>query len=226
MRKFSQILKKCPLFLGIDEDFLYKMLECLGARVVEYEKSFTVFAEGSAARHIGVVLSGAVQIEQIDYFGKRSILSKVGAGGLVLAEFACAESDYLPVSAVATEPTVVMHLSCSHILHTCSNACGFHHTLIYNLMKALATDCISYHRRIEITSKRTTREKLLAYLSSMAKETGKRSFDIPFNRQELADYLEVDRSGLSVEISKLIKEGYIEAKKRRFTLLDDEDDFY
>ena len=85
-------------------------------------------------------------------------------------------------------------------------------------MKGLAKRTVAFHERIEITSKRTTREKLLAFLSTAARRDGSTSFDIPYNRQELADYLEVDRSGLSVEIGKLAREGMIKADKRHFTI--------
>ena len=112
-----------------------------------------------------------------------------------------------------------MLIDCSHILHTCANNCGFHQQLIFNLMKDLATKTILFHQRIEITSKRSTREKLLTYLAMQAKRVGSNSFDIAFDRQELADFLEVDRSGLSAEISKLRREGILESTKNHFELL-------
>ena len=112
-----------------------------------------------------------------------------------------------------------MLIDCSHILHTCSNHCGFHQQLIFNLMKDLASKTIMFQQRIEITSKRSTREKLMTYLILQARKVSSDSFDIPFDRQELADYLEVDRSGLSVEISKLRNEGVIECKRNFFKLL-------
>ena len=219
MRKYLEILKKCPLFNGIAEDNLLRMLTCLGARVTAFDKKYTIFAEGTPARHIGIVLSGSAQIIQVDYYGNRSILSEVAPSEIFGEAFACAESRNLPISVIATDPCEVMLIECSHILHTCQNNCGFHQALIFNLMKDLATKNILFHQRIEITAKRSTREKLLAYLVLQAKNTGSDSFEIPFDRHELADYLEVDRSGLSAEISKLRKEGILESQKNRFTLL-------
>ena len=219
MRKYLEILKKCPLFNGIAEDNLLRMLTCLGARVTAFDKKYTIFAEGTPARHIGIVLAGSAQIIQVDYYGNRSILSEVAPSEIFGEAFACAESRNLPISVIATDPCEVMLIECSHILHTCQNNCGFHQALIFNLMKDLATKNILFHQRIEITAKRSTREKLLAYLVLQAKNTGCDSFEIPFDRQELADYLEVDRSGLSAEISKLRKEGILESQKNRFTLL-------
>ena len=91
--------------------------------------------------------------------------------------------------------------------------------MIYNMMRDVAKKAIVFHKKIDVTAKRTTRDKLLTYLNHMAKETGKSSFEIPFDRQELADYLEVDRSGLSVEIGKLRREGIIKNKKNLFEML-------
>lgn len=219
MKKYLEILKKCPLFAEIGQEQLLRMLTCLGARVLSFDKKYTVFAEGTPAKYVGIVLTGKVQLLQVDYYGNRSILSHVGAGEMFAEAFACAEVGALPVSVVATEPSEVMLIDCSHILHTCENHCGFHQQLIFNLMRDLAEKTILYHERIEVTSKRTTREKLLAYLTLEAKRAKGNEFTVPFDRQELADYLEVDRSGLSAEISKLRREGVLDNRKNRFVLL-------
>ena len=219
MRKFLNILKKCPLFKGIDDDNLIKMLTCLGARIESFDKKYTIFAEGSPAKYIGIVLSGSVQMTHIDYYGNRSILAEIGTSHIFAEAFACSETTALPVSVIANEPCEIMFIDCSHILHACSNNCGFHQQLIFNLMKELAIKTLAFHQRIEVTSKRSTREKLLTYLAIHAKKVNSNSFDIPFDRQELADYLEVERSGLSSEIGKLKKEGIIDNHKNHFVLL-------
>ena len=214
-----QILKKCPLFFDIGEEDLLRMLVCLGARVDYFDKKYTVFSESSPARYVGIVLSGSVQMVQMDYYGNRSILGEISPSGVFAEEFACAEVSSLPISVVASESSEIMLIDCSHILHTCHNNCGFHQQLIFNLMKDLAVKTIVSHQRLEVTSKRTTREKVLSYLNLQAQKEGKCSFEIPFDRQELADFLMVDRSGLSAELGKLKKEGLIETEKNRFTLL-------
>ena len=219
MEKYLETIKKCPLFFDIADQELNRMLHCLGARVLRFEKKQTIFSEGSPARYIGVLLSGKVHTVQLDYYGNRSILSEISAPQEFAEAFACAEVSSLPVSIVADEACEVMLVECAHILHTCSNNCSFHRSLIFNLMKDLADKTITYHQRIEVTSKRTTREKLLTYLNFQSKKAGSRSFDIPFDRQELADYLEVDRSGLSAEISKLRKEGILKSEKSHFVLM-------
>lgn len=219
MKKYIDILRKCALFNRIEDENLIKMLNCLGARVEFFDKKYTIFAEGNSAKYIGIMLSGSAQTVQVDYFGNRSILSDITPPEVFGEAFACAEVGAIPVAVIANEPCEVMLIDCSHILHSCSNNCGFHQQLIFNLMKDLAVKTIAFHQRIEITSKRSTREKLLAYLTYQAKKSGSNSFDIPFDRQELADYLEVDRSGLSNEISKLRSEGVLQSHRKHFVLL-------
>ncbi len=219
MVKNIEIIKKCDLFNGIEEDDLIRMLTCLSAKTVLFDKKYTVFAEGTTASHIGILLSGEVQIELNDYYGNRSIVESVAPSEIFAEAYACSGTEPLPFSVVASEPSEVMLIECSHIMGVCHNGCGFHHKLIYNLMQALAVKNLRFHKKIEITSKRTTREKLLTYLSLEKKRLGKASFDIPFDRQELADYLEVERTGLSAEISKLKSEGIIDCRKNHFTVL-------
>lgn len=219
MKKYFEVLRKCPLFYGIADENLMRMLGCLGAKVEIFDKKYTIFAEGSPAKYIGVMLSGSAQIVQVDYYGNRSILAGVSATEVFAEAFACADVRALPVSVIAGEPSEVMFIDCAHILHTCENNCGFHQQLIFNLMKDLASKTILFHQKVEIMSKRTTREKLMTYLALQAKRANSNRFVIPFDRQELADYLEVDRSGLSAEIGKMRKEGLIKSEKSRFELL-------
>ena len=219
MQQYLPILSRCPLFAEIGQENLIRMLTCLGAKTETFDKKYTIFAEGSPAKYIGIVLSGKVQMEQTDYYGNRSILSVIGPSDVFAEAFACAEVPSLPVSVVAAEACEIMYIDSCHILHTCENNCGFHRQLIFNLMRDLARKTIRFHERIDVTSKRTTRDKLLAYLAHCAKAACSDTFEIPFDRQGLADYLEVDRSGLSSEIGKLIKEGVILAERKKFTLL-------
>jgi len=219
MKKYFNVLRKCPLFENIEDDALIRMLGCLGAKVEVFDKKYTIIAEGNPAKYIGIVLSGSVQIIQVDYYGNRSILSELESSQVFAEAFACAEIPAIPVTVIADEPCEVLLIDSRHILHTCSNNCGFHQQLIFNLMKDLATKTILFHQKIEIVSKRSTRDKLMTYLMFQSKKFGSSSFDIPFDRQELADYLEVDRSGLSAEISKLRNEGVLDSYKKHFELL-------
>ncbi len=219
MKEYIATLRRCALFDKIEDGDLSALLGCIGARVEHFDKKYTVMAEGSPARHIGILLSGEVQLVQNDYYGNRSILAVAKPGELFAEAFACAETESVPVSVIASEPSEIMLVDCRRLLHSCSKACGFHQQMIYNLMRELAEKALLFHQKIEVVSKRSTRDKLMAYLTQCAKRSGSASFEIPFDRQELADYLEVDRSGLSAEIGKLAREGVLDSRKNRFTLL-------
>lgn len=219
MKQYLKILKKCSLFRDIKEEDLLALLGCLGAKVEHFDKKYTILAEGTAATWIGIMLSGSAQITRVDYDGNRSIVSGIEPSELFGESFACADIPAVPVSIIAGEPCEVMLINCQRILYSCSNACGFHQKMIFNLMKDLATKNMMFHQKLEILSQRSTREKLMTYLALRAKAANSNHFTVPFNRQELADYLEVDRSGLSAEISKLRREGVLESERNEFQLL-------
>ncbi|MBQ2967384.1 MAG: Crp/Fnr family transcriptional regulator [Clostridia bacterium] len=219
MQKFLKILEKCALFDQIAPENLTALLGCLGAKTASFEKSFTVMAEGTPAHYIGIVLSGSVQLVQVDFYGNRSIIAHAEQGDLFAEAFACAGIPRIPLRIIADTDCEILYIDSRRIVSACSNACSFHQQIIFNLMKTLANKNILFHQKIEITSKRTTREKLMAYLMVQAKKHGSNRFTIPFDRQALADYLEVDRSGLSAEISKLRKEGVLLSDKKQFELL-------
>lgn len=218
MQKYLSVLSQCQLFQRINEDDLLSLLSCLGAVQKTFSKKETILAEGSKAGAFGILLAGSAQIVQIDYLGNRSIMAGVAPADLFGEAFACAEYDVIPVSVVASDACEVLFLDCARVLHGCSSACGFHQQLISNLVRILARKNILFQQRNEIISKRTTRDKLMTYLMQQAKKANSLSFDIPFNRQELADFLQVDRSGLSVQISQLCKEGTLRAQKNHFVL--------
>ncbi len=219
MKKHFEVLRTCPLFYEIPEQDLLAVLECLGAKTTCYDKGETVIVEGEPAKYIGIVLSGAVQIIRNDYFGNRSIVAGIEAPELFGESFACAGVMAIPISVVASKHTEVMLIDCLKITRTCGNACKFHQQIIYNLLRVVAGKNLVFHQKIEVTSKRTTKEKLLTYLMLQAKKNQSECFEIPYSRQELADYLEVERSGLSVEISKLCKQGIIEANHRKIRII-------
>lgn len=219
MQENFAILKNCSLFAKIDGENLPGMLACLGAVVTAFEKDEIILAEGDPAREIGVLLTGAAQIQRVDYYGNRSILANVTPGELFGETFACAGVQTLPVQVVALEESRILRINSDRLLRTCGNACDFHHQMIYNLMQVVAAKNLLFHQKLEILSQRTIRDKLMTYLLLQAKRAGSNRFTIPFDRQELADYLEVERSGVSVELSKLRREGVLNNKKNQFELL-------
>ena len=219
MEKYLDVLKTANLFRDIDESDLLRLLSCLSAKSNHYEKGQTVFFSGESIEQFGIVLSGQVQIIQDDYYGNRSILAKIDTGGLFGESFACAKINTLPVSVIATTGSELLFIGCHKLASPCGKACGFHGKLIQNMLDIVSMKNIFLTQKIEITSKRTTRKKLLAYLSAEAKKSGSSRFSIPFNRQELADYLSVERSAMSAELSKLRDDGILFFHKNQFKLL-------
>lgn len=219
MEKYHSVIAMCPLFNEIEDDNLYAMLDCLNADVKKYSKDQTVFCEGDDAKYLGIVLTGEVQIVRIDMLGNRTILATINPSQLFGEAFACAGLTAIPVSVVASRECEIMLIDAERITRSCTNACSFHSKLIFNLLKVVANKNILFHEKIEVTSKRTTHEKLMTYLLLQAKKAGSCTFSIPYDRQELADYLEVERSGLSSEISKMRKNGIIESRRNLFKLL-------
>ncbi len=218
MDSIMPVLSRSPLFRGVNPDQITAMCNCLQTHIIKVSKNECVFREGDPAREVGIVLSGSVQIVREDYYGNRSILGTVESSGLFGEAYACADVDF-PVSVIAAEESRILLADCKKVMTVCSNSCTFHNQLIYNMLQVVAKKNIQLNQKMELMSKRTTREKLLAYLWDEAKKAGCESFIIPFNRQELADYLGAERSALSAEISKMREEGLLLCKKSQFTLL-------
>lgn len=220
MQDYIEVLKKCPLFAGIDKTNLSALLSCLNAKQKAIKKEESVFTAGGRADYFGIVLEGNVYVHQEDFWGNRTILTTVQAGGIFGEAFCCAENTAVPVSVTAKETSVVLLVDSKRIISTCSSVCEFHTTLIRNLMRIIAKKNIRLTKKIEIFTKKSVRERVLYYLSECALKEGKNTFSIPFNRQELADYLSVERSALSNTLSKMRDEHIIEFEKNRFRLLD------
>ena len=220
MRTYSEQLERCLLFAGIAAEELEAVLGCIGAAERSYRRGEAILRAGEPARHMGIVLSGQVQVSRLGADGSRQLMAALGPGGLFGEAYACAGVDALPVTAAASvDDSRVLLLDRARIVTPCSAACPFHQRLISNLMEELAQKNIQLSRNLEHLSKRTLRDKLLSYLDEQAALAGTRTFTIPFDRQELADYLCADRSALSRELGKLQREGVLEASRSRFTLL-------
>lgn len=215
----EQSIKKCPLFKGIESEQLASLFSCLAAKKAAYKKDEFIFRADEPAVSVGVVISGGANVIQEDFWGNRVILTHVAPGELFGEAFSCVETESLPISVVATESSEILLIDYKKIVMTCSSACTFHSLLISNMMRILANKNIMLTRKIAYVSKRTTREKLLAFLSAQAMQEKNKEITIPFNRQELADYLCVERSALSRVLMEMKAEGLIDYEKNRFTLL-------
>ena len=206
------------LFQGMAPDEIQGMLKCLSAVQKEYKKDDYIFRMGESITSVGLVLKGSVYIIQEDFWGERHILSDCREGQLFGESYACVQSESLMVSVIASENSEILFLDVNRVLTICSSACVFHSRLIRNLLSVISEKNLLLTRKIDHMSRKTIREKLMAYLSFQATRHGNRTFEIPFNRQQLADYLSVDRSALSAELSKMQKDGLLSYQKNRFTL--------
>lgn len=215
----SLFLSQTMLFRGIAPEEISGMLACLHAETKTFQKGHYIFRAGDTVTCVGLVLSGSVSIEHDDVWGNKSILDHVHPGQVFAETYACVPSAPLMISAVAFETTQLLLLDMGHVLHVCSNACDFHNKLVRNLLAIASQKNLSLSRRIFHTSSKSIRGRLLSYLSFQASQQGSRAFDIPFNRQQLADYLSVDRSALSNELSKMQKDGLLTVERNHFTLI-------
>lgn len=218
MDKYRDVLQACPLFKGISPEELEVMLRCLGAVTRAYHKDEYVFTAGTEAHSVGVILKGSVQAVKEDYAGNREILARLPAGELFGETFACTGVSELPVSILSTDKSEILFIDYKRILTSCTSACAFHTRLIENMVRIIAEENLRLTQKIEHTMKRTIREKLLSYLSAQAEHAKSRTFVIPYNRQQLADYLSVDRSALSAELSRMREDGLLEYDRSRFSL--------
>jgi len=211
-------LKKTSLFRGTSEEELPTLLDCLAPTTREYAKNELILRQGEDVSAVGLVLSGRAQIIEEDFWGNRSILADAWPGDLFAEAYAFLPGELLRVSVVAAEPTTVMLLDGKRMLEVCSSACRFHTRLVQNILAESARKNLALTRKVSHMSKRSTREKLLSYLSGQALGAGSDAFEIPFNRQQLADYLCVDRSAMSSELCKMRDEGLLVFDKNRFQL--------
>ncbi|MDM8201814.1 MULTISPECIES: Crp/Fnr family transcriptional regulator [Allofournierella] len=215
-----QILRSSQLFQNIEPDQIRILLDCLCAVVNTYQKGEFILHRGEPTRRMGIVLEGTAHIIKEDFWGNRVILGQSGPGQLFAESYACLGSENLTVSVVAAATTRVMFLDVGRLFQTCSTACGFHTRMIHNLTQVLAGRNLMLTQKVEHMAQKTTREKLLSYLSGEAQRAGSAKFSIPYDRQELADYLSVDRSAMCTELSKLQRQGILRCRKKEFELLE------
>lgn len=215
----AELLGKTALFQGIEPQELEPMLQCLGAVRRAYAKGALIFCAGQVIETLGLVLSGGVNIENDDPWGNKSILGYAGPGQIFAESYACIPGQPLMVSAAAAEPCEILLLNVGRLLQPCGRGCACHTRLIRNLLAMTAQKNLNLSRRILHTAPKTIRGRLLSYLAFEAARQKSATVILPFDRQQLADYLSVDRSALSAELGRMRRDGLLEAQKNRFTLL-------
>lgn len=211
--------KHVVLFKDIGSDCLPRMLACLGAKTIKYDKGEIIILADDRIDSIGIVLDGSVLITREDFYGNRSIISIVKQYEVFGEAFICAGVMKSPVTVTACENCEVMWLQFPKAVHQCPKACEFHGRLIENMMALLASKNYQMHEKIEIASQRNTRDKILTYLYMQAKRAESNTFDILLDRNELADFLYVDRSALSRELSNMKNDDLLDYSKNHFTII-------
>lgn len=212
------ILSDTLLFRGIREDEIPSLLQCLKSRQQAFKKGEIILAEGTVTKHIGIVLSGSAIMSCCDVWGDTSVLGYADTGSVFAEVYACIPGQPLLVTVSAAEDTTVLFINAGRILSSCSNACPFHAKLAQNLLTVCAKKSLQLSQKILHTNSKSVRGRLMSYFSECAKRSASGSFSISYNRQQLADYLCVDRSAMCHELSKMQKDGLIEYKKNRFFL--------
>ena len=210
--EISPCMTSSPLFRDIAPADLASLLDCLDARERAYEKGAWLLRRGERTDRLGLVLSGTVHILREDFWGSRSIVGLAGPGEIFAESYALA-GEPLEVSVLAASDARVLFLR----VETALTGCG---QLTRSLTALLAEKNLTLTRKMRHMARRTTREKLLSYLSAQALRSGGPEFDIPMDRQQLADYLAVDRSAMSAALGKLRDEGVLEFRKNHFRLLE------
>lgn len=219
MPQLQEILKKCSLFQNMKEEEISNILNCFRPKTVKYQKDQTIFFTGDTVRSIGIVLSGVIQISKENIYGNKTILTSLSQSDLFAETFVCAGVSEIPVNVTATTDCTVLFLDFHRVITSCANVCEFHQKLIENMLRIVANKNLFLNQKLEVVSGRTIREKLEAYFNQQIQIHHSSTFLIPFSRQELADYLCVDRSALSRELCKMRDEELISFEKNKFTVL-------
>ena len=218
MTEYFNVLKNSRLFTGMTAEDIDSLLKCISPEKREYKKNEYIWRQGEKTEKIGMPVSGWVHIAEEDYWGNRSILASLRPPEIFGESYACA-GEPLKVSVIAPVRSTVIFFNISRMLKTCGAVCPYHSRLIKNMLFLSAHDNIMLSWKLIYISRRTIREKIMAYLSDMSLASGSASFTIPFGRQELADYLNCNRSALSKELCVLRDENIITFSKNRFTIL-------
>ncbi len=218
MEKYLFILRNSSFFSGMTDAEILSVLHCVEGRVIQRKAGEYILRAGESTQEMGMVLSGTLLISQTDLWGHRNIMSKCRPGDFFAEPYAATPGSVLNISVSAEEDSDILMLNTGRLLTTCPTACSHHSRLVRNLVSVMAGKVLLFNDKITHMSRRTTREKLLSYLSAEAIRQGRLSFDIPFDRQQLADYLCVERSAMSAELSRLKKEGLLETRNSHFEL--------
>lgn len=208
------------IFQNLTEEEFEDMNRLPFLRTASYEKNTLIFQTGDIVHEIGMVLSGCVHIESIDLWGNKSILSHVPEGHAFAETYALCHEPML-VDAIASKDSAIAFVNTDILLSGQHHEKTWYFRMMNNLLHIFAQKNLVLSNRIFCTSAKTIRERLFTYFSNLSVKNGSKTFQVPFDRQQMADYLNLDRSALSKELGKMRKEGLIDFHKNTFTLKTD-----
>ena len=213
-------ISQLPVFDEISPADCTLLFDCLGCRIREYKKDCLIRLERELAGNVGTVIEGSVNMYKQDIWGNRTLVSYMQAGHVFGETFSLSEitPEHEGVFFVTASPSLILFLPASRILHPCKNSCPFHHQLTKNMFSMISAKNRRLMERIEVSSQGSVREKILAYLSMEAQRQGRSSFRLPLRRTEMAEYLCINRSAMSRELTALRDEGVIDFDRNYFTL--------
>jgi len=218
MKEYLHVLESVSLFRDINPVELEAMLNCISAEMKSVGKGSIILLAGDAPRQVGVVLCGQLHVIREDHDGNRSLIAVLAPGDVFAEALCCAGVSESPVTVMADLDSTVVLMNFERIMHICSSTCSFHRDLIKNMLKLIAAKNLQMQSHMEILSLKSIRARVMRYIESLERNQG-REVVIPLNREELANYLCVERSALSHELMRMKKDGLIEYKKNRFTLI-------
>ena len=212
-----QVIHTSPLWKEIQPEDRTQLLSCLGAQRVEYGRKSTIWSGGDLVPRMGLLLSGEIRILMEDLEGRQNVLANIIPPDLFGEVFALAGAQS-PVTVYTENGAEVLFLDISRVTSICKDSCSFHRQFVWNLLELVARKNVALNQKIQCVGQRTTKEKISAFLSMHQSRAGINPFTVPFNRSEMADYLCVDRSALSLVLAQMQEEGLIEYHKNEFRL--------
>ena len=221
MEKYLSSLKDSELFNGISEENILRLLKCLSGHKKKIKNGEFFFHAGDKVKYVYIILSGSIHIVDEDFWGNRSIIEMMPQNTFFGEAYVFSKSETQLVSLIAAEDSVILEINPKKLFDACADECKCHSILSRNAIRILSTKIVRLTEKLMHIMQRTTQEKVISYLSYCARNAQNDSFDIPYSRQELADFLCVERTALSHELSRLKKIGMIDYHKNHFTLLTD-----
>ena len=214
-----QLLQKSAIFAGMTEDEILSALKVIPTTEKEYKKDAVIMSAGTVLQSMGLVLSGSVTIETNDIWGNRTILSHVGNGGLFAETYALLDNEVMRVDVRANENCRILFFRIGSLSELNAINQAWLNKLIFNMLQISAHKNLTLSLRSFHTAPKSVRGRIMAYLNSVSLQKHSSEFNIPFDRQQMADYLNLDRTALSKELGKMRGDGIIDFKKNRFRLL-------